>query len=287
MMTWDETIAYIRSQPEYAQLVRDAYFDTDLVGNVERFAATPEYAETLRLLNQYAPNAKTLLDVGCGNGISAISFAQKGLHVTALEPDPSPTIGAEAIRQLKAHYNLQNIDIVQGFAEDLQLPDASCDVVYIRQAMHHAHDLTQFIAQTARVLRPGGILLTVRDHVIFDDKDKAWFLQKHPLHKFYGGENAYTEAEYTAAMQQAGLTVERVIRFFDSPINYTPAPEAELIARSYPNQDEIQRRLSSFWMRIPYIRRFIGRAVFQNLGVLLDERQVAGRLYTFVARKNN
>jgi ubiquinone/menaquinone biosynthesis C-methylase UbiE len=285
MMTWDETIAYIRSQPEYAKLVRDAYFDTDLEGNVARFAATPEYKATLALLKKYAPSGKTMLDVGCGNGISAVNFARAGWAVTALEPDPSDTIGANAIRQLKATYQLVNLDVVQGLAEDLTLADESCDVVYIRQAMHHAHQLEQFIAQTARVLRKGGILLTVRDHVIFDEADKNWFFQKHPLHKFYGGENAYTEAEYSGAMQKAGLEIVETIRFFDSPINYTPAPDAELIARSQPNQAEIRRRLASFIMKIPYLRRFVGRNIVKNYGILLDEKQVAGRLYTFVARK--
>jgi ubiquinone/menaquinone biosynthesis C-methylase UbiE len=285
MMTWDETIAYIRSQPQYAQLVRDAYFDTDLLGNVERFAATPEYAETLRLLAQYAPKGKSLLDIGCGNGMSAINFARSGWDVSALEPDPSPTIGAEAIRTMKAHFGLDNLTVLQGFAENLDLPDASFDVVYIRQAMHHAHDLQQFIAQAARVLRSGGILLTVRDHVIFDEADKEWFLKKHPLHHFYGGENAFTQAQYTSAMENAGLQVEKTIRFFDSPINYTPAPESALIARSQPNQAEIRRRLAGFMMKIPYLRRFIGRSIVKNYGILLNEREVAGRLYTFVARK--
>ena len=100
-MNWHETIIYIRTKPEYKFLVEKAYFEEDLPLNVERFRNEEEFKETLILLKKYAPNAKNILDIGAGNGISSVAFALAGYNVTVVEPDASDTVGAEAIRKLK------------------------------------------------------------------------------------------------------------------------------------------------------------------------------------------
>lgn len=174
-MTWEETIQYIRQQPQFADLVEKAYFDADLRLNVERFRASDEFAQTLLLLKRNQPNAKKILDIGCGNGISSLAFALAGFEVTAVEPDASITVGAGAIRLLKDEYQLPNLNIHVAFAEDIAFASESFDIVYVRQAMHHANNLDKFIAECARVLKKDGMLLTVRDHVVFDEADKHWF----------------------------------------------------------------------------------------------------------------
>ena len=49
-MNWHETIQFIRTKPEYEWLVKNAYFDEDLVGNVERFLQSEEFNETLKII---------------------------------------------------------------------------------------------------------------------------------------------------------------------------------------------------------------------------------------------
>ena len=51
-MNWEETIKYIRTKPEYEALVRDAYFDENLVLNINRFIQSVEFKETLKLLKR-------------------------------------------------------------------------------------------------------------------------------------------------------------------------------------------------------------------------------------------
>jgi ubiquinone/menaquinone biosynthesis C-methylase UbiE len=223
-MTWEETVIHFRSQPKNKQISRDAYLEEDLIQNIERFNNSEEWAETLKEISSLIPNKKPIkvLDIGAGNGISSLGFALSGYEVTALEPDTSNTVGSGAIKFLASHYKLNNITIIEAFGENLPFEDESFDIVYGRQVMHHAHHLNNFVKEAARVLKKGGILMTVRDHVIKDDKDKERFFERHPLHKYYGGENAFLFNEYSGAMLQANLVIKKVLSPSQSSINYSP-----------------------------------------------------------------
>jgi SAM-dependent methyltransferase len=287
-LNWEETIKFIRTQKDYKNLIEFGYFDEDLPLNIERFRSSPEFEETLKLLQRYAPDARTVLDIGSGNGISALALALKGYAVTVSEPDPSDTIGAGAIRKLKDIYNIESLDIFEDFAEDIGFPENNFDVVYVRQAMHHAYDLRKFIHNLSVVLKPGGLLLTIRDHVVYDEQDKKWFLVSHPLHGFYGGENAFTAEEYRSAMEESGLKVKLMLRHFDSIINYFPLTERDLQERVAHSETELQDMLKR---KIPLVGGFPATKQLYKLikgydrKKLMNERSVPGRMYSFVAVK--
>ena len=223
-MTWEETVIHFRSQPKSKQISRDAYLEEDLVQNIERFKDSEEWTETIKEISSLIPNIKNIkvLDIGAGNGISSIAFTLSGCEVTSLEPDTSNTVGSGAIKFLASHYQLNNITVVEAFGENLPFDDESFDVVYGRQVMHHAYHLNNFVKEAARVLKKGGILMTVRDHVIKDDKDKVRFFERHPLHKYYGGENAFRLNEYEGAILQANLVIKKILSPSQSSINYSP-----------------------------------------------------------------
>ena len=132
---------------------------------------------------------------------------------------------------MKELKGLESLTVISKFAEEVDFEDGEFDIVYARQSMHHANELQNFIRQAARVLKPGGILMTVRDHVI-DEGQLQDFLDIHPLHKYYGGEHAYTLAEYQNAFESNGLKVELKLKPYDSPINYAPFTKEELIQKS-------------------------------------------------------
>ncbi len=288
MMTWEETIQYIRQQPEYHTLVQQAYLDQDLVKNVETFRSSPEWIETLRLLKKYITRMKNVLDIGSGNGITAVAFALEGYTVHCLEPDPSDTVGSGAIRWLKDHYQLDQLTIHEGFAEELALPDQTFDLVYARQCMHHARDLGQFVQAAARVLRPEGIFFTARDHVIFDEKDKKLFLSSHPLQKFYGGENAFTSKAYEKAMQSANLVVKKKFPYYSSLINYAPLSKEDI--DQIPQRQTLQRTVSlkkkiGKIASLPLIQSIYETYWQFRVGDPYSEKLVPGRMYTYIAQK--
>lgn len=284
-MTWEETIKYIRTIPEFSELVEKAYFHENLLLNIENFKKSEEFLETLSIVNNYSPKAKTILDVGCGNGISAINFALKGFEVTAVEPDSSKTVGAGAIKIVKEKLNLKNLEVFEKFAEDINFPSNTFDVVYIRQAMHHANDLQKFIKECVRVLKPNGLLLTIRDHVIFNEDDKQWFLKEHPLHKYYGGENAFTAAEYRESIENAGATIKKELKFYDSVINFFPLTKTSILDLE---KQQISKQKKKLYKKLDVFSKILFALQFYKKVSKfepLNEALVPGRMYSYIAIK--
>lgn len=287
-MTWEETILFIRTQPEYKDLVNKAYFEEDLPLNVERFRKSGEFKETLHFLKEFQPNAKNILDIGSGNGISAVALALEGYDVVTIEPDPSDTIGAGAIRKLKEYYCLSNLEVYEAYAEELNFPSEEFDIVYTRQCMHHAYDLDKFIEEGSRVTKKDGLFITIRDHVIFNQKDKEWFLERHPLQKFYGGENAFTPTVYRTAMENAGLKVVKEIKYYENIINFFPSTIEE-ISNKYRIAKEsailqLNKRIGIL-SKIPFIQEIYLKKICLREEDVYDENMVPGRMYSYICIK--
>jgi SAM-dependent methyltransferase len=260
--TWEEAVLWLKAQPDQDELVRACFFDDPLVEAAERYYASSEWAAVRTLIGSGAGLA---LDVGAGRGISSYALARDGWRVTALEPDTSAIVGAGAIEQLAAESGLA-ISVATEWGESLPFPDASFDLVYGRQVLHHARDLPLLCAEMARVLKPGGMFLATREHVIFKDADLAVFLAGHPLHRLYGGENAYRLHEYEGAIKRAGIRLTRVLNPWASAINLHPRTAAEVgaLIRS----------------RIPIIPAFaLTPSVLRRLGWLLRS---PGTNYSFL-----
>lgn len=274
-MTWEEAVRNLRSKPENAQSILENYFEEDLWGSAERFFNSEEFRAVYALI---PASAQTLLDIGAGRGIASYAFAKKGLQVTALEPDPSQDVGAGAIRFLAEKGSLK-ISVNENFGESLPYENKSFDVVYARQVLHHAQNLKQFHREVFRVLKPGGIYVATREHVLSKPEDLQQFLNRHPLHKLYGGENAFTLTEYLTAIQEAGLQLKTVLHPYASVINFAPAT-AQQIKQNFVTV--LGKILSK-----PVANILLGNDAIYRFICNLKARQdnTPGRLYSFVATK--
>jgi SAM-dependent methyltransferase len=287
-LTWEQAVEWYRSQPGNEAAVAANYFDRDGVAAAKRFAASPEFQETLQLLPAcHRTRGAKLLEIGAGAGIASYAFATNGFDVTALEPDPSEIVGAGAIRDLAVR-TAASIHVVQEWGEGLPFADEAFAVVYVRQVLHHARDLRQLCAEAARVLRPGGVLIAVREHVIRDPEDLPQFLESHPLHAMYGGEHAYLRSEYEAAISGAGLEITQVLAPFESVINYHPLPASQVEEQGFRAMLEaagVRRGAGLVW-------RCAGRRLATLLPnfarrcrLALKDRYVPGNIFSFVAKK--
>lgn len=279
-MTWEEAVEWLRNQPAQQELVKACYFDDPLVDAAERFWQSAEWKAIAGLLP--IPHGKAL-DLGAGRGISSYAMARDGWEVTALEPDPSKLVGAGAIYLLAQNSNL-NISVVSEYSEKLPFPDNSFDVVNCRQVLHHARDLPQTCREIFRVLKPGGIMVATREHVISKHEDLNVFLETHALHKLYGGENAFLLKEYLTSMCSAGLNVTQVLAPFDSPINYFPTSTQQMYTNCTDSVSAIIGR--GMTNRLFNPSHMIGRYLMRLLVSLSNwKNETPGRLYSFVAIK--
>jgi ubiquinone/menaquinone biosynthesis C-methylase UbiE len=274
-MSVEAAIVALRSDPACSELIRDAYLTADPLDAAERFAASAEWRQTTQLMGAVA--GKVVVDVGAGNGIASYAFARDGAgRVYALEPSPSAEIGRGALERVAEGLP---ITIQAGVAEAIPLPDGSADLVYARQVLHHVRDLNGAVRECARVLRPGGLFLACRDHVVDDERQLAAFLRSHQVHQLAGGEGAYPARAYLAAIDAAGLAVLRVLGPWDSVINAFPTVRSESELSSAP-RDLLIARLGAAGRvaaRVPGVAKVV-RA-------LLGRQRTPGRLYTFVAQR--
>ncbi len=272
--TWEAAVCWLRDQPQSEALVLAAYLDDPLDAAAERYWRSEEWACVRALIGARRGRA---LDVGAGRGIASYALVKDGFEVTALEPDPSAIVGAAAIRSLAEGQGLA-IQVTEELSEKLPFDDQSFDVVFARAVLHHIGDLDAAMREFRRVLKPGGLFIAIREHVLSRDEDLPDFLAVHPLHHRFGGENAFRLEVYTRAIEKAGLRLRRVITPLENPINFSPHTTAEL-----------SREIAARFVPVPLlsdaaalaIRSPVLGARLRRMAARFDHRP--GRPYSFVA----
>jgi ubiquinone/menaquinone biosynthesis C-methylase UbiE len=259
-ITWEQSVLWLREQPEYNDLVKACYFDDPLLDSAERFYHSIEWDATRVMLQKIKKGLA--LEIGAGRGIASYAMAKDGWQVTALEPDKSLLVGSGAIKKLSDESGIK-ITVIENWGETLPFGENSFDLVYVRQVMHHASSMEKFCSEIFRVLKKGGLFLATREHVISRREHLQVFLDSHPLHRFYGGENAYLLNEYTGAIKKAGFKIKRILKPFDSDINQFPCS----INSFKPGKDILNLR---FKLRLA------------KLNLICD---TPGRLYSFMCIK--
>lgn len=136
----------------------------DSTENVERFASRDPDVRLASLLAGYAdPAATRVLDLGCAGGRNAVLLAEKGFDVEAV--DASPAMIAKTRERLAALLGAEQAvrRVRVGRMDELgHATDGTFDLVVSLGLYHCAQSRAEWeraLAETARVLRPGGRLL--------------------------------------------------------------------------------------------------------------------------------
>jgi SAM-dependent methyltransferase len=109
----------------------------------------PTYPTTLfDWLASITPQHGLAWDCGAGSGQASVPLAARYERVLATDLSAA---------QLAAAPALENVEYRAASAEDSGLPDGSCDLVIVAQALHW-FDLDTFYGEVRRVLKPDGVL---------------------------------------------------------------------------------------------------------------------------------
>jgi arsenite methyltransferase len=143
-----------------------------------------------------------VLDLGSGAGADVLISARRvGASGRAIGLDMTGEMLALA-RANAAEAGVANVEFLEGYLEDIPLPDASVDVVISNCVINLAGDKRKVLAEAARVLRPGG-RFAVSDIVADPDMDEATRADMAAYTGCIAG--ALTEDEFRAALGAAGL----------------------------------------------------------------------------------
>jgi ubiquinone/menaquinone biosynthesis C-methylase UbiE len=97
---------------------------------------------------------KRVLDIACGEGYGSALLARSAAEVTGVD------ISAAAIAHARRSYaDVAHLKFVEGSCTAIPLADGSVDMAVSFETIEHITGQEAFIAELARVLAPGGVLL--------------------------------------------------------------------------------------------------------------------------------
>ena len=144
------------SATQYNWKVYETQYTEQHLRHCSRFPYDAELvAFKLRLLRRYA-KGKVVADLGCGIGeylLSIVPFVKRVYGI-----DFSPTM-LRVLRKRIPKTQRKKIILRKGDIQHLPLPSAHIDFAYSIATLYHVPKVSKAIAETARILKPGGIVL--------------------------------------------------------------------------------------------------------------------------------
>jgi SAM-dependent methyltransferase len=160
--------------------------------------------------------ALVVRQTGIGPGRRVVDLAAgTGKFTRLLVPTGAVLVAVEPVAGMRAQLEaaVPGLEVLDGTAEHLPLPDASVDAVVCAQAWHW-FDGPAALAEVRRVLRPGGALA-----VVFNIRDEsiAWVRRLTEISEFYTTKRPHhrdTRAAFAATVAADGGYGEVVVASF-------------------------------------------------------------------------
>ena len=183
--------------------------------NVEKFANRELDVRLAELLDGYAdPAATCVLDIGCAGGRNTVHLADRGFDVYAI--DDSAAMTERTRGRVAAILGVDKAErrVRRGRMDDLSdHADDSVDLIVVLGVLHASRSLSEWhraVAGMARVLKPGGLLLTASFAPGTDAHDDGDVSIDGEPHLFVGPSGnpsiQLTVEETDAAMAENGLS---------------------------------------------------------------------------------
>ncbi len=174
---------------------------------MESFAGVgfPHAAGAIRL-------GDTVLDIGSGSGTDVLYSALKvGPSGKVYGLDITPAMIAKARANIE-RMGARNVEILEGDATQIPLPDGSVDVVTSNGVLNLVPDKSAAFREIFRVLKPGG-RLQLADIVVQEDVGAVCGLNPQLWADCIGG--AAVEPEYLGTIRDTGFQDVRILKRLD------------------------------------------------------------------------
>jgi SAM-dependent methyltransferase len=103
-----------------------------------------------------------VVELGCGTAYFSAWLARRGARPVGVDPTPAQLATA---RRMQSETGIE-FPLVEGVAEDVPLPDASFDLAVSEYGASIWADPYKWIPEAARLLRPGGRLVFLRNSTL-------------------------------------------------------------------------------------------------------------------------
>lgn len=146
---------------------------------------------------------KEVLDIACGTGYGSRHLAEAGRAANVTGIDICP----EAIQYARSRHCLPNTGYLVGSVTAIPLPVESFDAVVSFETIEHVDEDVEAVAEYARVLRPGGLLIC--------STPNGWPLEIAPHHR-----KVFDRESFLRLLQPRFATIELFNQNSGTPFPY-------------------------------------------------------------------
>lgn len=205
-------------------------YDEQVASTYDQRYRVNDTADLETFIARFVASADVVVEVGCGTGHWLEHARQSGAR-RVIGIDSSSAMLARARRAAPS------VELARGTAEQLPLGEASVDRVFCVNAHHHFLDLSSFIHEVRRVLRPGGAFATIAlDPHVGDDQ---WW-----IYDYFPSTRALDRARYPSTeairslLTAAGFhdVATFVGQHLPASVSFTEAVERGLLERTSTSQ---------------------------------------------------
>jgi SAM-dependent methyltransferase len=162
-----------------------------------------------------------IVELGCGTAYFSAWLARRGAHVVGVDPTPAQLATA---RRMQEETGL-DFSLIEAYGEDVPLPDESFDIVLSEYGASIWADPERWIPEAARLLRPRGRLVFLRNSMIsmlcmaLDGVTESLQRPQRELRKITWPDTGETNfqaptGELIDILGSAGFAIERLVELY-------------------------------------------------------------------------
>ncbi|MBB6120910.1 class I SAM-dependent methyltransferase [Nocardiopsis algeriensis] len=212
------------------------------VYELENRAVDPERVIETAMERIRTVDGAHVLDIGCGTGFHLPRFAERARRVTGVEPHPR--LAEAARRRVRG---LPGVEVLDGVAQRLPVPDAVVEVAHARWAYFFGPGCEPGLAELDRVMRRGGVAFVI-DNDATRSTFGGWFRRSLPSYDPAAVERFWVSRGFTReALTMRWDFTDR--RAFEAVVRIEfPSALAEEIIASHPGLT-VDYAVNLWWRR--------------------------------------